>query len=94
MTNSISVWSLIVDASLVVQCVMLLLLTLSFISWYMIWERLSGLSLMQSASDLFEDRFWSGIWRLAQLDTRCETPADSNGILRLFNPAGLSDSKI
>lgn len=59
--ESMSVWRLIVDASLVVQAVMLILVMLSMISWYMIWQRQSSMSKTKRASRNFEERFWSGI---------------------------------
>ncbi len=59
--ESLSIWSLIAEASLVVQAVMAILLLASVVSWVMIINR----GLYQSrASRLyidFEKRFWSGI---------------------------------
>ena len=59
--DDLSIWSLIVEASLVVQAVMAILMLASVVSWVMIINR----GLYQSrASRLyadFEKRFWSGI---------------------------------
>jgi len=55
-----SVWSLIINATLVVKFVMLVLLVASVMSWYMIWNRQSTLSKAGRAVAAFEDRFWSG----------------------------------
>lgn len=59
--ESMSVWRLIIDASIVVQLVMLILLSLSVISWYVIWQRQSTMSKTKRALHNFEERFWSGI---------------------------------
>ncbi|MEE2732786.1 protein TolQ [Ketobacter sp.] len=56
-----SVVSLIINASIVVQLVMLILFSLSMISWYMIWQRQAVLSKTKKALMNFEERFWSGI---------------------------------
>lgn len=59
--ESMSVVSLIVNASIVVQLVMLILFSLSMISWYMIWQRQTVLSKTTKALQNFEERFWSGM---------------------------------
>ncbi|PCJ47450.1 MAG: protein TolQ [Moraxellaceae bacterium] len=56
-----SIWSLIANATLVVQFVMLVLVGLSFSSWYIIWRRQTILAAAKRAIAEFEDRFWSGI---------------------------------
>jgi biopolymer transport protein TolQ len=55
-----SFFHLIIGASFVVQLVMLLLLTVSMVSWTMIFRRRSVLKDARVAADEFEDRFWSG----------------------------------
>ena len=59
--ESMSILSLIANATIVVKLVMLTLLSLSMVSWYMIWQRQSIMSKTQRALDSFEERFWSGI---------------------------------
>ena len=61
MTEQLSLWSLIADASLLVQMVMALLFAASVISWIMIVQR--GLYLSNASKTLreFEDNFWSGV---------------------------------
>ena len=61
MTEQLSLWSLIANASLLVQLVMLLLFFASVVSWVMIIQR--GLYLRNAAHNLrqFEDDFWSGV---------------------------------
>ena len=60
MTSDMSFFHLIIGASFVVQLVMLLLLTVSMVSWTMIFRRRSVLKDARVAADEFEDRFWSG----------------------------------
>ena len=60
MTSDMSFFHLVIGASFVVQLVMLLLLTVSMVSWTMIFRRRSVLKDARVAADEFEDRFWSG----------------------------------
>jgi biopolymer transport protein TolQ len=59
--ENLSIVSLILNASLLVQLVMIILLIASVISWVMIVQR--GLYLRNAESDYksFEDTFWSGV---------------------------------
>lgn len=61
MNGELSYWDLILEASLVVQLVMLTLVLASLSSWYYIFERLRTLKKFRQNSDLFEERFWSGM---------------------------------
>lgn len=61
MHNEINVWSLILDATLVVQLVMLSLLLASVISWVMIIQRWMVLNSAEQGMLSFEKRFWSGM---------------------------------
>lgn len=61
MQNTMSITSLILNATWVVQIVMLILLGLSVSSWYMIWQRRTILGEARRSADEFEERFWSGI---------------------------------
>ena len=56
-----SILELIVDASFVVQLVMLLLLLVSIVSWQVIFVKHSDLKNARQVADEFEQRFWSGI---------------------------------
>ena len=60
MSADMSFFHLIIGASVVVQLVMLLLLTVSMVSWTMIFRRRKVLQQARIAADEFEDRFWSG----------------------------------
>ncbi len=59
-SDSLSIESLIVNASLLVQLVMLMLLVASFISWVMIFLKWFQLRSARRSADRFEEKFWSG----------------------------------
>ncbi|EJT85695.1 TolQ [Pseudomonas putida S11] len=56
-----SMWSLVSNASVLVQLVMLTLVAASVTSWVMIFQRSTMLRAGRRALDAFEERFWSGI---------------------------------
>ena len=58
--DDFSVIELFLQASLVVQAVMVLLLVASIISWIVIFERYLNLSRIKEANKIFEEQFWSG----------------------------------
>ena len=60
MSADLSVTHLILDASFVVQLVMALLLIVSFLSWTIIFLKLSVIKKARGEADQFERRFWSG----------------------------------
>jgi len=60
MSTDMSFFHLISGASIVVQLVMLLLLTVSMVSWTMIFRRRAVLREARLAANEFERRFWSG----------------------------------
>ena len=59
--DQLSIADLFLNASLIVQLIMLVLVALSFISWGMIIDRFRTLKLASSSSRQFEDKFWSGV---------------------------------
>ena len=61
MSSELSFVDLILDASLLVQLVMLLLLGASVASWTFIFERSRALNFAHSDMKNFEDKFWSGV---------------------------------
>ena len=61
MNESLSFWTLVSEAGIVVQLVMLTLMLASFISWVMIIQRLIFFKTAQRDNNKFEDKFWSGI---------------------------------
>ena len=60
MTQDLSIFSLVLHASFVVQLVMAALLTVSLISWTVIFGKLFGLKQVRVRNDEFERDFWSG----------------------------------
>ena len=61
MTNDLSIYHLIINASFVVQFVMLLLLVASVISWTFIFAKHKALKQAIHITDTFEKAFWSGL---------------------------------
>lgn len=61
MNTDLNVWSLIVEATLVVQLVMALLLAASIASWVIIFRKRGGLGALEKRIRQFEERFWSGV---------------------------------
>lgn len=59
--ETLSIWSLIAGASLLVQLVMLILFLASVVSWIMILQRASYQSRAKSSLTKFEKQFWSGV---------------------------------
>ena len=83
MNESMSLWSLIANASLVVQGVMLLLMAAVFASWVIIIQRNRLLSAAKSGSMEFEDRFWSGM-DLSQLYREISQDPPPFGVENIF----------
>ena len=60
MSTDLSILSLIMNASVLVQVVMLLLLLASLFSWNVIFQKRKVLAKARAAAEEFEDKFWSG----------------------------------
>lgn len=61
MSSELSFIDLFIQASLLVQLVMLLLLATSVVSWAFIFQRSRALTSAKSEMKKFEDKFWSGV---------------------------------
>ena len=61
MSEPLSLFALVANASVLVQVVMAILLFASLASWVMIFQRWIALRRVQKTIDDFEDYFWSGI---------------------------------
>jgi biopolymer transport protein TolQ len=59
-TSDLDIWTLIVNASMVVKVVMILLLVVSFLSWMFIFQKWFSIRRAASQTDKFEREFWSG----------------------------------
>lgn len=60
MNEPISILELVLNASLVVQAVMAILILASLMSWVMIFQRGFALATIRSDATEFENEFWSG----------------------------------
>ena len=83
--NDFSVIDLFLQASLIVQAVMVILIIISILSWIVIFERYFNLNRIKASNQSFEERFWSG----ADLSTLHEDIKDLErtevvGSLRVF----------
>ena len=83
--SSISIFSMFLNAGLVVQIVMLLLIIISIISWGIAFEKFSSLRNMTNKMNLFEKDFWSGN-SLEQLFTK-RRGTDDNPLAMVFTAA-------
>jgi len=82
--TDLSIVHLILEASVVVQLVMLILLLASVASWALIYAKWRQLSSTRDASGAFEERFWSG-GSVAELYREVHTEHDESvGTQRLF----------
>ncbi len=60
MNEHLSIWTLVLDAGLVVQIVLLILLALSIMSWAIIFNKWRVFRAGKAADDAFDTLFWSG----------------------------------
>ena len=60
MNQDLSILHLILNASIVVQAVMLILMLVSVASWAAIFRKLTSLKQIKSQNEAFEKEFWSG----------------------------------
>jgi len=82
--SELSVWSLISNAGVLVQLVMLLLAAASVVSWALIFQRSQVFRKARQAQLAFEERFWSGM-DLGQLYREVNAePTPFSGMESLF----------
>ncbi|HKQ27294.1 MAG TPA: protein TolQ [Burkholderiales bacterium] len=60
LTQDLDIWTLIVNASVVVKVVLALLLVVSFMSWMFIFQKWFSIRRAGTQTDKFEREFWSG----------------------------------
>lgn len=82
-THNMSPWSLIADASLLVQLVMLTLVLASLISWFLIIQRSSLMAAARRSLTGFEQRFRATSTELGQLYQ--DQQADVSGAAGIFH---------
>lgn len=90
MAEQMSIWSLVTNASLLVQLVMLILLLASLVSWVMIFERRQVVSRAQKRFLEFEERFWSGM-DLTQLFRQVNANPDPDNGTEVIFRAGFKE---
>lgn len=78
-----SILSLILEASIIVQAVMGILLLVSLISWMIIFVKTSQISRARREQERFEKRFWSGI-SLDKLYDDLSAKAAKSGLESMF----------
>lgn len=83
MTEQLSLWSLIANATILVKLVMLLLLLASVASWIMIVQRGLYLRNADNAFRKFEQTFWSGV-DLNQLYAHGTRESRASGLESIF----------
>ena len=103
MNSELSIAALILEASFVVQLILLLLVASSVWSWKVIFDKLQEMKQAKEAADRFEDLFWSGR-NLSELFRKFENakPRGMAGIfvagfrefVRLHKRPGLSSSDV
>ena len=85
MSEPLSIVDLVLNASIVVQAVMALLIAASLASWVMIFQRGFALAAIRTDATEFENEFWSGK-DLGQLYMELEeTEADLIGLENIFS---------
>ncbi len=84
MQPEMSIMHLVLEASLLVQLVMLILALASIASWALIFQKRAQLHRAQSDAEDFEDRFWSG-GNLAEIYARIGASEENqSGMERIF----------
>ena len=83
MNQDLSIFTLVLQASFVVQVVMVGLLIVSLVSWSVIFGKVFGLKRLKRLNDAFEREFWSGK-NLAELNQAAGAKHASAPIERIF----------
>ncbi|NIM27081.1 MAG: protein TolQ [Gammaproteobacteria bacterium] len=85
MTADLSLLELVLNASILVQLVMLILLIASLVSWTMIFRKHSTLKRARFAADDFEDQFWSGQDLVSVFNRINAHSYEATGMERIFH---------
>jgi biopolymer transport protein TolQ len=83
MNQDMSIFSLVMQASFVVQLVMAGLLLVSLASWTVIFGKLFGLKRVRNGNENFEREFWSGR-SLTEMSNEAGSKADAPPMERIF----------
>jgi biopolymer transport protein TolQ len=84
MNQDLSIIQLVLNASLIVQAVMLLLLLVSVSSWAAIFRKLFSLGKVKRLNEQFEKEFWSGNSLNDLFATATQHAADGSPMERIF----------
>lgn len=84
MNEPISILELVLNASVVVQIVMAILILASITSWVMIFQRGFALAAIRRQAEEFEDEFWSGKDLRKVFQEISETEDDPIGVENIF----------
>ena len=80
MSTDLSLVTLVLNASILVQIVMVILAIASLVSWTMIFRKRLVIGHAVRAADTFDDQFWSGVDLVEiQPDRRAADRGDRNG---------------
>ena len=90
MNQDLSILHLVLNASLVVQLVMLLLMVISVSSWAAIFRKLFALKRVNALNDEFEREFWSGT-SLNDLFAGAAQNAKSSGSMERIFASGMRE---
>ena len=90
MPNDLSVWTLVLDASPIVQAVVALLLAASVASWAVIFRKGQVIGRSRRQADKFETEFWSG-GDLATLYRNIETKGRAGTGLQSIFESGFGE---
>jgi biopolymer transport protein TolQ len=90
MNQDLSILHLVLNASLVVQLVMLLLVAVSITSWAAIFRKLFSLSKVKAFNETFERNFWSGT-SLNDLFTAASQNAKARGPMERIFASGMRE---
>jgi biopolymer transport protein TolQ len=84
MNQDLSIFHLVLGASVVVQLVVLLLLLISVASWAAIFRKLFSIGQVKSLNDAFEREFWSGTSLNDLFSAAAKNARDSGPMERIF----------
>lgn len=90
-SQDLSIFNLILHASLVVQLVIALLVAMSLASWAAIFSKHIGLKRVRTANEGFEREFWSGSATLQALYQEALHNAEAGGPLNRIFAAGMRE---
>src|SRR5260370_42506624 len=92
--QALSILGMVSSASLVVQLVILLLVVVSFMSWYFIFLKLFTIGRAQRRTDQFERDFWSGSDLAALYQSAVDHRHTTGSLARIFEAGFREVSKI